>query len=227
MTGVGELLSRLRFVLGISQPCHPQTHAGIMGWGERYVLYGMLSFHWISGLGRPLLLCTGLASQYLVSEEHDWLAHRSGRQGSVGVTHVLGERGSCFSPGRRLCTNCVVKLTSSGSWNNLLSKGFGFWETISAIEWLSPLSSTWLLLPHHSSLHKHSLSSLGSWVRIPNRLVRVFPEWSDLRGSCPQKNPPGGWLHAWAPTIGKEFFCGLKASGSVLVIPLGDFRTTR
>ena len=51
----------------------------------------MLSFHWISGLGRPLLLCTGLASQYLVSEEHDWLARRSGRQGSVGVTHVLGE----------------------------------------------------------------------------------------------------------------------------------------
>lgn len=109
-----------------------------MGWVERYVPCVKLSFHWISELGWPLLLCTGLASEYLVSEEHDWPARRSGRKGSAGVTGVLGEKWSCFVLGRRLCTNCVVKCTSSGSWNNLPSKGFGFWGAISVIEWLSP-----------------------------------------------------------------------------------------
>lgn len=51
----------------------------------------------VSGLGRPLLLCTGLASQYLVSEEHDWLAHRSkGDKVLWGHSHVLekGDRAS-------------------------------------------------------------------------------------------------------------------------------------
>lgn len=98
---MGGLLSSLRFFLGISQQCHPQTQAGVMGGGERYVPCGKLPFHWISELDWPLLLCTALASQYLVSEEHDWPTLRSGRQGCGGVTSVLGERGSCFSPGRR------------------------------------------------------------------------------------------------------------------------------
>lgn len=93
---MGGLLSWLGFVLGISQQERPQTHAGMTGCGERYVPCVKLSLHWISELGRPLLLCTGLASQYLVSEEHDWPAlmarerrFRGGHQCPWGEAVVL------------------------------------------------------------------------------------------------------------------------------------------
>lgn len=149
-----------------------------MGWVERYVPCVKLSLHWISELGRPLLLCTGLASEYLVSENHDWPARRSERKGSTGVTSVLGERGSCFSLDRRLCTNCIVKCTSSDSWNNLPSKGFGFWGVISAIGWHSPtelhMAPVTLIIPAWTFSLGRVHNSRPAGKRVENML---FPSW--------------------------------------------------
>lgn len=154
-----------------------------MGWVEHYVPCVKLSFLWISELGRPPLLCTSLASQYLVSEEHDWPARRSGRKGSVGVTNVLGERGSCLSLGRRLCTNCIVKCTSSSSWNNLLSQGFEFWGAVSSIEWLSP-AELWEapVTPIIPACINILYLAMGGWVhnaRLAGERVEnvLFPNW--------------------------------------------------
>lgn len=133
----------------------------------------------ISGLGGPWL-CTGLASQYLVSEEHDWLAHRSGRQGSVGVTHVLGE--SDRFTRQEFCTNCVAKLTSSAAGNN----GFqGLWVLRDNIcDWMTPSSELHaaLLAPIIPACISHS-RSLGSLGKNPKPgLSRECFLRSDLRG---------------------------------------------
>lgn len=190
-----------------------------MGWVECSESHVKLSFHWISGQGQPFLLCTSLTLLYLVSKEHDWPAHRSGRKGSVGVKSVLGERGSCSWLGRRLFTNCITKCPSSSSWNNLPSKGFWFGEQWLALTdyHMGPVT-TMILVAFASILSPNIRGWIHNTGLSRGRVENIVSQVNDLRGSrgtFSSKISPTEGLYGWIPTMSTKFFSVWKALGTL------------
>lgn len=153
-------------------------------WAEGNAMCSMECYPFIGLVGRAASFALHRSgSQYLVSEEHDWLAHRSGRQGSVGVTHVLGERDRASHQAGGSAPTVLQSSPAQAAEIICSLRALGFERQYLRLNDSLLWNSTWLLLliiPACINI----LSLAWAAGRIPNRLVRVFPKWSDLGGSC-------------------------------------------